>query len=171
MIKKTFALLLVIIAFSNCTKDDICSGDTLTTPFLVVEFRDVSNRLETKEVESLRILINDEDTTEVYISAETDTLVSIPLNTLTTNSSFQFIFNNNNNLDEDDTTVSNTDIISFNYSTQDIYVNRACAFRRTYADLLVDLEQETNNENWIKDTEILNNIIVDEDEAHITIFH
>ncbi len=66
---------------------------------------------------------------------------------------------------------TNTDIISFTYSTQDIYVNRACAFKTVYNGLEVAVELEVGNENWIRDFTILNDTIANENEAHLTIFH
>jgi Family of unknown function (DUF6452) len=164
MIKKIVTSVLLIVAFAGCTRDDICSEDTPTTPLLLIEFRDITNRLEIKAINSLRVLINDSDTTQAFLGTS-DTLVAIPLNTEATISEFQFIKNSGDSIN------NNTDIISFTYSTQDIYVNRACAFKRVYNGLGVTVEPELGNENWIRDFTILNDTITNENEAHLTIFH
>lgn len=154
----------MIIAFAGCTRDDICSEDIPTTPLLLIEFRDITNRLEIKAVTSLRVLVHDSDTTEAFLGTS-DTMISIPLNTMAMISEFQFIKNSGDSIN------TNTDIISFTYSTQDIYVNRACAFKTVYNGLGVSVETELGNENWIRDFTILNDTIANENEAHLTIFH
>ena len=164
--KKTFVITIILLStiIWGCTRDDICTQETLTTPLLIIEFRDINERLVPKQVENLNILVNDPDSTLVQLSI-TDTLVSIPLNTLSNTSQFIFTINNEDPLNQ------NTDIITFNYNTENIYVNRACAFRVIYNNLSVDITEETNNTNWIRDFSILNTTIEDETEAHITIFH
>lgn len=164
MIKKIVSSVLLITAFAGCTRDDICSEDTATTPLLLIEFRDISNRLEIKAITSLRVLVNNADTTEAFLG-DSDTLIAIPLNTRATITEFQFIKNSGDSIN------TNTDIISFTYSTQDIYVNRACAFKTVYNNLQVDVEPEVGNENWIRDFTILKDTIANENEAHLTIFH
>ena len=164
MVNKIIISVLLIIVFAGCTRDDICSEDTPTTPLLLIEFRDITNRLEIKAVTSLRVLVNDSDTTEAFLGTS-DTLIAIPLNTRATISEFQFIKNSGDSIN------TNTDIISFTYSTQDIYVNRACAFKTVYNGLGVSVEPEVGNENWIRDFIILNDTIANENEAHLAIFH
>lgn len=164
MVKKIACFLLILGIFAGCTRDDICPEDTPTTPLLIIQFNDITNRLQSKAVPSLKVVVNDVDTVEAF-SGESDTLVGIPLNTLASRSEFQFITNSNDSIN------TNTDIIAFTYSTQDIYVNRACAFKTTYSELQVDLEAEVGNNNWILDFTVLKTTIEDETEAHLTIFH
>jgi len=164
MIRKIICTIFILLAFAGCTRDDICPEETATTPLLQIQFNDISDRTQSKAVTALRVLINDADTLEVYLG-ESDTLVGIPLNTLATVSSFQLIANSN------DTIAINTDIITFRYSTEDIYVNRACAFKIIYNDFDVEVVQETGSNNWIQDITILNTTLEDETDAHLTIFH
>jgi len=164
MIKRIVFSFTILLVFAGCTRDDICPEETATTPLLQIQFFDISDRTQSKAVSALRVLINDADTLEVYLG-ESDTLVGIPLNTLATVTSFQLIANSN------DTIAINTDIIIFRYSTEDIYVNRACAFKTIYNDFDVAVEQETGSNNWIQDFTILKTTLEDETDAHITIFH
>jgi hypothetical protein len=157
-------LALLATILQGCTRDDICPEETPTTPLLMVEFKDISNRLESKAVSSFRVLVNDADTLEVYLGTS-DTLVGIPLNSQAMISEFQFITNSN------DTLISNTDIIKFTYTTQDIYINRACAFKSIYNELEVELETGLGINNWIRDFTVLKTTIEDDTEAHLTIFH
>lgn len=164
MIKRIVFSFTLLLVFAGCTRDDICPEETVTTPLLQIQFMDISDRTQSKAVSAFRVLINDADTLEVYLG-ESDTLVGIPLNTLTTISSFQFIINSS------DSTTTNTDIINFRYSTEDIYVNRACAFKTIYNQLEADVEPETGSNNWILDYTLLKTTIEDETDAHLTIFH
>ena len=164
MIKRIVFSFTLLLVFAGCTRDDICPEETATTPLLQIQFKDISDRTESKTVTALRVLINDADTLEVYLG-ESDTLVGIPLNTLASISSFQLIS------DSGDDTTANTDIITFQYSTEDIYVNRACAFKTIYNDLEADVETETGSNNWILDYTLLKTTIEDETDAHLTIFH
>lgn len=159
-----FALAAIILVTFGCTKDDICEETAPTTPRLVIEFKDNLNRDEVKAVNALQVLINDVDSTEVFVSTlATDTLISIPLNTEALFSEFQFVLNSN------DTINTNTDLLTFTYSREDVYINRACAFRVTYNDLNPMLTDDPDN--WILDTAILKTTIEDETEVHLTIFH
>jgi hypothetical protein len=67
------------------------------------------------------------------------------------------------------TTDGNIDTVTFNYERDNVYINRACAFKTIYRDPTTQLEVE--QDNWINEIEINKLIIENEDEAHITIFH
>lgn len=164
MLKRNLFSLLLVLYMGGCTKDDICSEDTATTPLLVIEFRDINDRLAAKAVQNLQIKVNSPDSTLVE-NAVNDTLVAIPLNTEMNSSSFLFTYNQNNE------NTRNTDVLTVNYTPEELYVNRACGFKVIYTQLTIAIENEPLNENWILDSEILNPLIENENEAHITIFH
>jgi hypothetical protein len=165
MASRLFLAIILATLVLGCTRDDICSEDTATTPLLFIEFRDTTNRELTKAVEDLLIYVNNTDSTLVTSSAINATEVLIPLNTEVNLSSFLFEFNSSSEED------NNFDTISFNYSREEIYINRACGFKVIYNDFFVDLEEEALNGNWILDTEILKTTIDNENEVHLTIFH
>jgi hypothetical protein len=152
------------VCFWGCTKDDICTEDTPVTPKLIVQFNDILSRNDVKAVVDLRvILIDNDDTTNVYVGTS-DTLVGLPLNSNLDFTEFQMI---TNSADEDNL---NADTISFTYSTEDIYVDRACAFKTTYSNFNANIEDEGGT-NWILDAEIETTNIDNENETHLTIFH
>ena len=64
----------------------------------------------------------------------------------------------------------NIDVLNFNYSRNDIYVNRACAFRTTYEDFSAQIQAE-GLDNWIFSTEVIVSTIENENETHLTILH
>lgn len=163
MLKKTyFFFLILLLGFGGCTKDDLCSDTTQTTSLLVIEFRDITDRITAKSVQDLRIQINNSDSTEVVASV-TDTLIAIPLNTEANLSSFLFTLNST------DETLENTDVVDFNYGREEVYLNRACAFKMVYTNLVVSVIEDS--ENWILDTDVVNPVVENENEAHITIYH
>ena len=66
-------------------------------------------------------------------------------------------------------TDGNTDSITFTYQRDNIYINRACAFKTIYKNLITQLEIEENN--WINEIEVNTLIIENEENTHVTIFH
>jgi len=162
MTHKIILLLITIASLNGCTRDDICSGETSTTPLLIIVFKDINNPLVGKEVPNLIIQADYADTVEVFNGSDMDS-IAIPLRT--TDDSTRFLFNSEN----DDGTVSNIDTLSFSYQRQDIYVNRACGFKTNYSDLESELSIDTDI--WVLNLEIENRTIEDETKAHITIFH
>lgn len=162
MNKSYFLVLAILLLFGGCTKDDLCSETTQTTSLLIIEFRDITDRISAKAVQDLRVQVNNAEGTEVITSVN-DTIVSVPLNTEADLTSLLFTINAANEAN------ANSDGVDFNYERQEVYVNRACSFKVVYTDLLLSVIDDP--ENWILDTEIINPIVENEKQAHITIFH
>ena len=55
--KKIVLLLLLTITFSGCEKDDVCTDET--TPRLILEFYDISNPSNFKNVLNLKVTVKD----------------------------------------------------------------------------------------------------------------
>jgi hypothetical protein len=100
----------------------------------------------------------------IYKSATTDS-IAVPLKTDMDITQLLFV--------EGDTEESdgNADLVTFNYQRENIYVNRACSYKMIYKSINIDVEQESDNTNWIQNTEIVITNIENENTAHITIFH
>lgn len=163
MIKKNMLLLLMAFVFAGCTRDDICPEETQTTPSLVIKFKDISNPSEVKAVSNLRITLADENQTEV-VAARTDTIYNVPLNPVTMKVLFNFTKDFEGN-------ATNTDVLSISYQRgEDVYINRACAFRTTFTDVNPMIQPE-GSANWMLTTDINNATVANEDVTHITIFH
>jgi hypothetical protein len=71
--------------------------------------------------------------------------------------------------DEDDLETGNTDTLTFDYSTLEVFVSRACGYIANYDDLGELLT--TDSENWIQNIEIVSPLIQQQDSAHVKIFH
>jgi len=154
-------LLGFVILVLSCTRDDICAETTPTTPLLIITFKDASNPLESKSVVNLTVA-TDYDPSVVIISAATDS-IAIPLRSGANDTRFRFV-------QDDGGLTENTDVITFSYQLEDIYVNRACGFKTTYTSLSMLVEDAGDN-IWISSQQINENTVIDEQQAHITIFH
>ncbi len=165
MIKKIIVLLLIVFAFKGCTKDDICPEGTATTAKLVIDFKDISNPVNAKEVEVLSVLTNTIDSIEV-ISFQKTSEIAIPLNTASDTTKYLF---KRSVISETDT-ITNIDKVMFVYQRKNSYVTRACGFKTEYYNLEKDLEEE-GTENWIEEVIIKRDTVNDENSAHITMLH
>ncbi len=163
MIQKLTVLLFTALCLAGCTRDDICPEDIQTTPLLVIKFMDISNPTEVKQVTNLRITLTNTSQTEIVI-ARTDTVYKIPLNPATTSVDYNFT-------EGYGSTIPNTDAIKISYLRgEDIYINRACAFKTTFTDIHPTIQAE-GSANWMLSTTINNATVENEDITHITIFH
>lgn len=155
--KKTTVLILIIITFFSCERDDICID--ATTPKLIVRFYDNTDIETLKSVESLKIEI-DSLGTFVEINPIANDSIIIPLR-----------------IDEDFTkirlsTTSNDvtkiDDFTLNYTRKEVFVSRSCGFKTTF----LEIPEVTNlTTNWVTSLTINNQNITDETAKHISIFH
>lgn len=156
--------MLLAFSFSGCEKDDICDEATATTPRITIEFYDFANPLTLKNVTNIGVFSPPLTT---GFSANAVSKISIPLNTATETTVYNFIQNGSDTI----TTNDNTDVVTFNYSKNTVFVSRACGYKITFdltntnANLLT-----TDSNNWIKNIIITKPNIVNENETHIKIY-
>ncbi|WP_347374799.1 DUF6452 family protein [Aequorivita sp. Q41] len=165
MLKKIIVLILLIFAFKSCTKDDICPDGTATTSNLVIQFNDIINPLNSKNVEVLTVLTDNIDSVEVVTRLSTNS-ITIPLNTNADTTKYMFIRSIISTTD----TIVNIDKVSFIYQRSDGYVNRACGFKMEFDNLSSNLENE-GTENWIQQVSVIRDTVNDENSPHITMLH
>lgn len=179
--KKTsfFFILLTIIgivATISCEPDDICAASTPTTPNLIIDTYDVDNPDNKKAVTKLLIggIGNDFTLTNGIVSA---TQIILPLKTDANTTQYALIndafVNDNGTPDDtsDDYFDGNTDVITINYSREEVYVSRACGYKTIYRNVTFTIEPDSDN--WIKSRQPLNDnqSVEDETETHYNIFH
>jgi hypothetical protein len=155
-----FALGMILL--QGCTRDDICAEGIPTTPLLIITFKDISNPSAAKVVSNLTVETDYEES--VVVAAATTDSIAIPLRTGANDTRYRFI-------QGDGGPTENTDIVTFGYQLEDVYVNRACGFKTTYTSLSMLVEDSQGDNNWIENQEIIINEVIDEQQAHITIFH
>ncbi|MGB5228617.1 MAG: DUF6452 family protein [Eudoraea sp.] len=158
-------VIIAIISFIACEKDDICvDGDT---PLLIIQFYDNENPSELKAVPSLRVIGLGQSSTVNTITDRTSLdSIALPLRINEANTGFILIADS---ADEDDLETGNNDTLTFNYSTLEVFISKACGYIANYDDLGEQLT--TDNENWIQNIEIVSPLIQQQDSAHVKIFH
>ena len=183
---KKLYVLVIVIALISCERDDICAESTTTTPRLLIEFYDSSNTEDLKNVSRLTVygegLVLDETGIEIepievsdatILFNENSNSVALPLiiDTAGVVTTARFILENDTNLrlDDDATTSSNIDVLEISYIPLFEYVSRACGYKSIFTNLDIDLDTDANN--WISDIDIEETIIENENTVHVRIFH
>ena len=179
--KKIIVLLLLITAFYSCERDDICPASTPTTPHLYIKFFDVNETDEIKKITKLLIqgLDNDNNGLELYNYVSLADSIGLPLRTIDNDDdplngiTTKFLLHKNYEIDDNDSILGNPDIISINYTTEDVYVSRACGYKTIFIDVEIELEVDVDNDNWIESIQKIEEplIIVDETVSHVKITH
>lgn len=164
--KKILLLLLLTFSFSGCEKDDVCDTNTSVTPRVIIEFYDFSQQTVLKNVSNLKVhAIAELDTIPVFTSVSK---IELPLNPILETTSYTL------NLNSTIPTSANTDILTFNYTTQQIYISRACGFKNIYKLNspfgVVLTDATTSDGKWIRKIDIETTNIDDENTTHIKIY-
>ena len=160
------ACTISILSFYGCEKDDICvEGDT---PLLVIGFYDIENPEVAQEVTALRVVGVEKDTTVNTVADRTNLdEITIPLQIDADTTSYVLISNSAS--DESGMETGNVDVITFNYTTQEVFVSRACGFVANFDTLTFELP--TDDDAWIQDVEIVQTLVKDQVSAHVKIYH
>ncbi|NJB37543.1 DUF6452 family protein [Croceivirga sp. JEA036] len=158
-----FVLLLVIIQFSSCEKDDICvAGDT---PVLMLGFFNYEDPDTEKSVPNLRSVETELNVVVNTVGAKTSD--SLPLRIETNNSTF--VLTNNYSQATDGTVSGNSDTITFNYTVQEEFLSRACGFIANYNELSYTLSNDSAN--WIDSVAVVETTVKRDTLIHVKIFH
>jgi hypothetical protein len=158
-------VLIVIISFTACEKDDICVDGN--TPLLIIRFYDNENPGELKAVPSLRVVgLGQSSTVNTFSDRTSLDSIALPLRINEANTGFILI---SDSADEDELETGNNDTLTFDYSTLEVFISRACGYIANYDDLGELLTSDS--ENWIQNIEIVSPLIQQQDSAHVKIFH
>ncbi len=157
------AVFLVLL--NACEKDDICvEGDT---PLLVITFFDAEDPETAKEANRLRIIGLGQGDPITPSDRQTRDSIAIPLRPDATRTGFVFILNSES--DDDGNETGNRDTLYFDYSTDELYISRACGFVSQYDGLSDELTPDS--ENWILDVEVVQTSVTSSVSAHVNIQH
>lgn len=168
-----------IFLFGGCQRDDICPNTTQTTPMLIIRFYDFEEPDRERAPNNLTITDTERDSIYAYrINLDS---IAIPLKTFENQTEFAFTRNapelnqdgEEQDPDEDDDgspLVPQTDTINFSYVADEVYVNRACAFRVEFLDLKYTYN-EGENGGWMQNIVIDQTDVTDENERHISIYY
>jgi hypothetical protein len=162
--KKIVLLLLLTITFSGCEKDDICAEET--TPRLVLEFYDISNPSNLKNVLNLKVTGEGQSELGTYNGVNK---VELPLDITNDITKYSLILNSASSIG------ANEDSLQFNYIRQNIFVSRACGYKTIFSlndspNGVIKTDAATPNGFWIQDINIVTTNIETENETHIKIY-
>lgn len=164
MTKKKALLLTVLMSisfFTQCERDDICLEGTSGTPRLIIRFFDHETPTLSKIPEGLYIRAIDNTFTLTNNSSDS---LGLPLNSYEPFTAFEFI----SNFDSDNEII---DTLQFNYSREDLYINRACGFKGRFIFSTQGVGITESENNWIKGYTIIKDTIADETNYHLAILH
>ncbi len=152
--KSLFFLFAILLSISySCEKDDVCLG--ATTPKMVIRFYDYSQTSDIKPTTDLTVIaLPVQDT--IYKQEATDS-IALPLDVHKNYTEYVFIENNN------------PDTLKISYQLHPYFVSKACGYIMFFDD--VSIEQKPDNNQWIKQIDIIQNQIQIDTSAHVKIYH
>ena len=163
---KFLMILLILLTQFSCERDEICLEEI--TPKLIIRFYNENIPNEFKSVIRLKVNIEgiDGDYSNETITALTDS-IAIPLQV--TDNKTRFILTLQGN--ESEGTEDNLDTISLIYTQEDVFISRACGYKTIFNEAGASLTDD--DDNWIKGLETKKDPlqIIDENAAHIKIYH
>jgi hypothetical protein len=171
----------------SCERDDICVEGTITTPLLVIEFLDAEQfnltgedvakntsdlwveavNPNTEEINGVTVIVD-----PIQSSPQAVSTISIPLRVSEDVTEYRFI--KDYALDDDGNQLGNEDIMTFNYSREEIFLSRACGYVTNYILSGFDGAVVTSDaDNWIPSTgiRITETFIQNETVTHVKIYH
>jgi hypothetical protein len=152
--------------FVSCEKDDICvDGDT---PQLIVTFYKTADPTQLAAVTKLRISgIGMGTPVDTFSDRSNRDSIALPLRADAESTGFVFYLNSASN--DEGLELGNPDTIYFNYSTQSVFVSRACGFVPNFEDFSASLIEDNNL--WINSIEVKQTRISNTNSSHVSIYY
>lgn len=168
MNSRVLSLLLAIWVVLGCQRDDICPESTDTTPQLIIRFFENEEPFPDLAPQNLNVRAVGVDSL-LYSRINLDS-IALPLRTDSNTTSYILTLNApTEDGEENPDFPTQIDTLTFTYGREQIYINRACAFKIIYPGLGAEVQDE-GTDNWIQAIEIEENIVEDENQAHVSIF-
>ncbi|GAA4952408.1 DUF6452 family protein [Algibacter agarivorans] len=169
--------ILIVTLSISCERDDICPDSTPTTPRLIIDLIDPDNQDDSKNVFGLVVAgVDNEFILSEYNNVTTSTII-LPLKTDDNTTQYRLIKESfvNDNTTPDDTTDDfidgNQDIITINYSREEVYVSRACGYKTIFKNVTLTIEPDADNWMLSRQPATDNQSVEDETAAHYNISH
>tara|TARA_B110001469_G_scaffold47974_1_gene46945 strand:+ start:544 stop:1029 length:486 start_codon:yes stop_codon:yes gene_type:complete len=159
--KNILFLVLFTNIFAACEKDDFCVKNPVTSK-LIIDFYDNTNRETLKKVQGFSVIA--EGKTDSLFTNQSFNSISIPLNSLTTETSYIFKKNTTGGA----TANNNMATFSIVYDTEEAFVSRSCGYKIIFKNVAFS----TDTNSWITaftPSTIIN--LDDQSAAHVQIFH
>ena len=165
-------LILLVILSISCERDDICPDSTPTTPRLIINLidPDADDEDTSKNVFDLVVIGTGNDAVlEGYSIVDVDNII-LPLKTDENTTQYSLI--KEATVDDDGIlNGGNEDIVTINYSREQVYVSRACGYKTIFKN--VTLTIETDTDNWMLSRQATNDnqSVENETAAHFKVSH
>lgn len=163
------AIFLLVFSYA-CQRDDICPASTPTTPLLEVIFLDNEDPELTKPAANLRVRNVDFDT--IVVDRSNAVEINLPLRTDVGETTYEFILNAPLIADGDEepqNDESRSVSISFVYTRNEIYLNRACGFIVDYEN--IEPAVIPGGDTWFDRFELVPANLEDETNTFLIIYH
>lgn len=158
-----FIILLGILAFSACEKDDICIDND--TPLVIIRFYDQEDTTELKEVPGL--VVRGIGDTGLLDTLDFETLNPIELPLRVDANMTSFILSRRLTADSE----AEIDTLVFSYSPKEVFASRACGYIVNYDSLDVTVPPAPEDSLWIQRITLETRSITISDTTHVKIFH
>lgn len=155
------SLLVGLLVFTSCEKDDLCEGTDNQTPRLHISLFDQYNADNKKNADYIKAYIPGN---EKYIEYNSVSDFYLPLNTTTSSTEWTLELYDVNGTEK---TLIGTENILFNYAPENIYISKACGFKTNYNAFSYS---RTSN-SWIGGISLTTNNITDESNTHLQIYY
>ena len=168
--KRLILIVLVALSFSSCEKDDICDSGTSTTPRLIIDFYDNTASTPTLKAVSNLGIVAPGFTTGYSFNGVSRIQVPLDPSPNVNSVTWQFIQNGA----DSDSTNDNIDLITFDYTTNYVYVSRACGYKSQYtldnSTPYILTDGSTADGLWIQNVTVAKYNVATENEVHLKIY-
>ncbi|CAM3501958.1 DUF6452 family protein [Flavobacterium chungbukense] len=165
MKKLVSLLLLFTFGLSSCEKDDICDSNTPTTPRLVITFYDNADPTVLRKISNLTAIGEGKDA-ETGLTFSAVSKIELPLKVNDTITTYKLIYNAASTIPAD----RNTDVLTINYTTQNVYVSRACGFKTIFTVSSITRTDPDGDTVWMSKVQLINPNIDSENETHVEVY-
>ncbi|WJS92842.1 DUF6452 family protein [Flavobacterium johnsoniae] len=166
MKKLVSLLLLFTFGLSSCEKDDICDANTPTTPRLVITFYYSDDPTVERKITNLTAVGEGKDVATGLTFAGVSK-IQLPLKVNDSITTYRLIYNATSTIPAE----RNTDVLTINYSTQNVYVSRACGFKTIFNVKSIARTDPDGDTVWMSTVQLINPNIDSENETHVEVYY
>lgn len=158
--------MLFTFGLSSCEKDDICDANTPTTPRLVITFYYSDDPTVERKITNLTAVGEGKDVATGLTFAGTSK-IQLPLKVNDTITTFKLTYDAASTIPTD----RNADVLTINYTTQNVYVSRACGFKTIFNVKSIVRTDPDGDTVWMSTVQLINPNIDSENETHVEVYY
>lgn len=163
--KKIWFVSLCIFVFLACEKDDICAGGESVTPNIVIDLYDQIEPENLKQAVKIAAVANGFTDTLFF---ERTSKIELPLQINTNATDWNLTLYE---LTPTNDTIFKKDELKFTYTTEALYVSKACGYKTIFHEFNAVKSPNTTNDSWIKSIHKVTNEITTNNNAHIQLYY